>query len=197
MTGVKNSNGKVFTNRYGHTDSETMFDRLCRENGITHLLTAPRSPTTTGKIERFHRTLRTEFLTGRTFTSLAAAQHEVDAWVHEYNTERPHQSLKMQTPAERFATRDRVERLPPSTDALDEDRTGDDWISRTVTVNGVVTVKAQAFSVGKSRSGRVVDVHVTEGVLEVWDGSELVKAVKRTTTGSIRKKKAESHPRRS
>jgi hypothetical protein len=38
-----------------------LFDRICRENGIEHLLTAPRSPTTTGKIERFHRTLRAEF----------------------------------------------------------------------------------------------------------------------------------------
>jgi transposase InsO family protein len=32
-----------------------LFARICRENGIEHLLTAPRSPTTTGKIERFHR----------------------------------------------------------------------------------------------------------------------------------------------
>ncbi len=28
------------------------------ENGIRHLLTAPRSPTTTGKVERFHKTVR-------------------------------------------------------------------------------------------------------------------------------------------
>ena len=41
-----------------------LFDRLCRENGVRHLLTAPRSPTTTGKVERFHKTVRAEFLTG-------------------------------------------------------------------------------------------------------------------------------------
>jgi transposase InsO family protein len=194
---ILTDNGKVFTNRYGHTDSETMFDRLCRENGVTHLLTAPRSPTTTGKIERFHRTLRTEFLTGRTFASLEAAQREVDDWVVDYNTNRPHQSLKMQTPFERFSKREPRPTMAAVTTALDEDRSGDDWIARTVTVNGVVTVKGQAFSVGKSRSGAIVDVHVTEGVLEVWDGAELIKAVKRTTTGSIRKKKAEFHPGRS
>ena len=55
---ILTDNGKVFTNRFGHPDSETLFDRICRENGISHRLTAPRSPTTTGKIERFHRTLR-------------------------------------------------------------------------------------------------------------------------------------------
>jgi transposase InsO family protein len=29
-----------------------LFERICRENGITQRLTKPRSPTTTGKIER-------------------------------------------------------------------------------------------------------------------------------------------------
>ena len=33
------------------------FERICRENGITQRLTRPRSPTTTGKIERLHQTL--------------------------------------------------------------------------------------------------------------------------------------------
>ncbi len=45
-----------------------------RENGIDHLLTAPRSPTTTGKIERWHKTLRREFLNGKVFASMADAQ---------------------------------------------------------------------------------------------------------------------------
>jgi transposase InsO family protein len=51
-------NGKVFTGRFNHPPVEVLFDRICRENGVEHILTAPRSPTTTGKIERFHRTLR-------------------------------------------------------------------------------------------------------------------------------------------
>ena len=80
-----------------------LFERICRENGIDHLLTAPRSPTTTGKIERFHRSLRAEFLTGRVFDSFVQAQAELDAWVAEDNNDRPHQAIEMQTPAARFA----------------------------------------------------------------------------------------------
>ena len=99
---VLTDNGKVFTGRFGHKDVEVLFDRICRENGIDHLLTAPRRPTTTGKIERFHRTLRQEFLTGRVFADLAIAQAELDAWVRSYNTERPHSALGMATPATRF-----------------------------------------------------------------------------------------------
>ena len=53
-----------------------LFDRICRENGIKHLLTAPRSPTTTGKVERWHKTLRTEFLNGKVFAGLDEAQAE-------------------------------------------------------------------------------------------------------------------------
>jgi transposase InsO family protein len=61
----------VFTGRFAPHPGEVLFDRICRENGITHRLTAPRSPTTTGKIEPFHKTLRTELLEGLRFDSLA------------------------------------------------------------------------------------------------------------------------------
>jgi transposase InsO family protein len=55
-------NGKVFTARFGRGPGPVLFDRICAQNGIRHLLTAPYSPSTTGKVERFHRTLRAEFL---------------------------------------------------------------------------------------------------------------------------------------
>lgn len=56
-----------------------------------------RSPTTTGKIERFHQRLRKEFPGRRTFISLEAAQEALDAWVLDYDTERPHQAFEMVT----------------------------------------------------------------------------------------------------
>ena len=61
---VLTDNGKVFTARFGRGKGLVLFDRICHENGIRHLLTAPRSPTTTGKVERFHKTVRSEFLAG-------------------------------------------------------------------------------------------------------------------------------------
>jgi transposase InsO family protein len=193
---ILTDNGKVFTNRFGKGDAETLFDRICRENGIAHRLTAPRSPTTTGKIERFHRTLRQEFLTGRLFASLAAAQRELDEFIELYNTERPHQGIKMVTPSERFYARDAS--LPGPALLISDPRAaggGVEWVARTVNINGVVTVSGQQFSVGKRRCGHVVDVKVSERTLEVWEGSELIKAVRRLTTGEVRKKKAESRER--
>ncbi|HUC37338.1 MAG TPA: IS481 family transposase [Acidimicrobiales bacterium] len=190
---VLTDNAKVFTNRFALRPTEVLFDKLCRENGIVHRLTAPRSPTTTGKIERFHRTLRVEFLSGRMFPSLNRAQAELDAWVVDYNTCRPHQSLKMQTPSERFTRREAVAEPPLDLRALEQDRSGDDWISRTVSLNGTVSVSNQVFSVGKHRGGSTIDVRVTEELLEAWDGMDLLKTVLRSSKGVVRKKRAELH----
>jgi transposase InsO family protein len=90
---VLTDNGKCFTGRFGPQPVEVLFDRICRENGISHRHTGVRSPTTTGKVERFHQSLRKEFLADRTFSSLQTAQTALDAWVADYNTTRPHQAL--------------------------------------------------------------------------------------------------------
>jgi transposase InsO family protein len=101
---VLTDNGKQFTDRFGK-GGEVLFDRICRDNGIIHRLTLPRHPTTTGKVERFHGSLRRELLDDAVpFADLAAAQAAVDAWRQEYNTTRPHQALGMASPAERFTS---------------------------------------------------------------------------------------------
>jgi transposase InsO family protein len=195
---VLSDNAKVFTNRLALKPTEVLFDKICRENGIAHRLTAPRSPTTTGKIERFHRTLRTEFLRGRTFGTLEIAQKDLDGWVADYNECRPHRSLKMATPAERFYARREpsVPALGLDDSMVEQDRSGDDWVSRVVSAVGVITVSNQAFSVGRHRAGEVVDVHVRETTLEAWCANELLKTVARTSTGEVRKKRAERQPKR-
>ena len=102
---VLTDNGTVFTGRFiKPRPAEVLFERICRENGITQRLTKPRSPTTTGKIERLHQSLQLELLDVHgPFESLAALQAALDAWREEYNSDRPHQSLDMAFPASRFA----------------------------------------------------------------------------------------------
>jgi transposase InsO family protein len=55
---ILTDNGKVFTGRLGRRPANVLFDRICLNNGIRYLLTAPYSPTTTCKIERMHKTMR-------------------------------------------------------------------------------------------------------------------------------------------
>jgi transposase InsO family protein len=186
---ILTDNGKVFTGQFGHPPVEVLFDRICRENGVDHLLTMPRSPTTTGKIERFHRTLRAEFDTRRAFTSLTTAQQALDEWAAFYNTQRPHQALGMATPASRFSTAAPAGRQADLT-ALAPDRTGEDWVARKVGPNGVVCVSWQQVSVGKHYAGQRCDVHVSPGLLQFWVGADLLKTVTRTSNGEVRKKNA-------
>lgn len=52
---VLTDNGKQFTGRFNRPrPAEVLFERICRENGIVARNAKPRTPTTTGKVERFH-----------------------------------------------------------------------------------------------------------------------------------------------
>jgi hypothetical protein len=188
---ILTDNGKVFTGRFHHPPVDVLFDRICRDNGVEHLLTQPRSPTTTGKVERFHRTLRLELDTTQVFTSIAVAQAALDEWVNYYNTQRPHQSLGDLTPASRFIAHaagppahqvPRVVRTPV--------RNGEDWVARKVGANGVVCVSWQQVSVGKHHAGDRCDVLVSDTMLQFWVGNELLKTVTRASSGDVRKKRA-------
>ena len=59
-----------------------LFDRICVENGIKHLLTAPRSPTTTGQGRAVAQdAARASSSTGKVFASIDDAQAQLDEWV--------------------------------------------------------------------------------------------------------------------
>lgn len=187
---ILTDNGKVFTGRFGPHPVEVLFDRICRENGISHRHSKVRSPTTTGKIERFHQSLRKEFLADRTFSSLKAAQEALDAWVNDYNTNRPHQAIEMATPAERF-------RLAPASKGMvrvptdsKEDKRGQ-WVLRRVGSNGLLSVDNQLFSVGNAYKGQLVDVFVDNTVIQVWSKNHLIKTVARQRRGPVRKVRAD------
>jgi hypothetical protein len=188
---ILTDNGKVFTGRLGPRPVEVMFERICREQGIAHRHTGVRSPTTTGKIERFHQTLRREFLAERSFASLEEAQAELDAFIVDYNTQRPHQALEMATPAGRFRltplARDAVS-IP--VDAADDH--GGQWVLRRVGSNGVVAVDNQLFSVSNAFKGTLVDVFVDTTTIQVWRQNHLIKTVARERSGPVRKIRADA-----
>ena len=181
----------MFTGRFNQPPVEVLFDRVCRENGITHRLTQPRSPTTTGKIERFHRSLRTEFRTDRTFKDLAAAQAELDEWVGDYNTNRPHQGIGMVPPVQRFGQQTSATVTPLTSPGRRPEVSGDGvWVARRASAVGVVCVNWQQVSIGIAAAGRNIDVWVTDEVLQFFDGDHLLRTEKRTKPGPVRKKRA-------
>ena len=182
---ILTDNGKVFTGRFGLGTGEVLFDRICRESGIRHLLTAPRSPTTTGKVERFHKTVRKEFLAGRVFASCEAAQAELDRWVESYNHQRPHQGIGMVFPASRF-TAAAAEDFQPFPFGEADDRqpeaigTPGVLARRKVASNGGIRLVGTNYAVGRFLAGEMVEVEIgTDGLVNVYHRGVLVVTVAR------------------
>jgi transposase InsO family protein len=177
---ILTDNGKVFTGRFGPGSGEVLFDRICRENGIRHLLTAPRSPTTTGKVERFHKTLKKDFLTGKEFESLEEAQAAIDGWVVEYNTERPHQGIGMVPPIRRFELAvtepfQVVSRGDEPPEPVPEMTVGERRVTRRVGKGGRISLANHPYHVGRWLAGETVDVVVTsDGLVEISHRGVLV-----------------------
>ena len=169
--GILSDNGKVFTGRFGLHQGEVLFDRICRERGIRHLLTAPGSPTTTGKVERFHKTLKREFLDGKVFASIAEAQAAIEAWVHDYNHNREHQSLGNRPPAERFATAqpERLEEHEELTQSATEQAASVmPRLIRRVLVDGKVSLLNFKYHVGRYLAGQSVELVSHDGLVEIF-----------------------------
>jgi transposase InsO family protein len=211
---VLTDNGKQFTGRFTRPrPAEVLFERICRENGIVARNTKPRTPTTTGKVERFHQTLQRELLDHvQVWPDLATAQAAIDAFRHEYNMNRPHQSLNMAFPADRFIPRtgDQAvplrlpDTLPPaapvrppvlaSADASALPANGVDPVdlavefTRVVPSSGNLTVCGQQFWLGPDRAGGTVTFWADTTVVHLLvNGVRLKTVPSRLTTTHLRR----------
>ncbi len=172
-------NGKVFTARFGPGPGPVMFDRICTENSIKHRLTAPYSPTTTGKIERFHKTVRREFLVehDRVHATIPEAQAALDQWVVHYNTERNHQSVGDRPPKERFelaAARVEAAEVTEQPAEVPTPSGRPPGVTRWVAANGTVSVGGFRYRVGATFVGERVEVVVQSSLVEVLHKGVLV-----------------------
>jgi transposase InsO family protein len=82
--------------------------------GVMPELIEPGKPQQNGRHERMHRTLKAE-TTRPPAGSLQAQQRKFNRFQHEYNTERPHEALDMQTPQALYnpSPREMPNRLAP------------------------------------------------------------------------------------
>jgi transposase InsO family protein len=209
---VLTDNGKQFTDRFGR-GGEVLFDKICRRNGIAHRLTAPSSPTTTGKIERFHQTLRRELLDqARPFVSVLEAQAALDDWVREYNAMRPHQALDTAepvTPSERFRPAPAEQRellaiwlpaalasVPDSASTPTVERASDAGAAppavdggpvefdRVVPPSGNLWVARRQFWLGPQRAGQTVRFWASVDVIHLTIAGARVKSLRSHWSGA-------------
>jgi hypothetical protein len=197
---ILTDNGKVFTGRFGPRGSvaEVMFDRICAQNGIRHLLTAPRSPTTTGKVERLHKTMRAEFFNqaDRQYATIEELQRGLDEWVVGYNTQRPHQSLGMRPPVDRFSLVATVPGEPEVADPVPmpaAEQPGDRaglrlaGVQRWVDQRGVIRLAGFSYRVPIVLAGEPVEAVVADNLVEVYHREVLVAS-------HVQRRKPEKEP---
>ncbi len=79
------------------------FIRLC---GMTHVRTSPYYPQSNGKLERWHKSLKTEAVRPGSPLTQEDARRLIWAYVEHYNTVRLHAAIGYVTPADKLAGRD-------------------------------------------------------------------------------------------
>jgi len=118
--------------------------------GVRHYTGRPRHPQTQGKVERFHRTLQDEALRRLRFRDHQDAQHQIDAWIEQYNGYRPHEALGGQVPAHYY----RPSTIPYI--GFPEIVYPSDSILCRVNQQGMMRYRGRDFFVSKSLKGEAV-----------------------------------------
>lgn len=166
---ILTDNGKVFTGKLASKPATVLFDRICHNNGIRHILTAPYSPTTTGKIERLHKTMRKEFFADNSFATLEQAQAALDAWVVDYNTNREHQAIGDVAPVRRFELARPVsfEVVDGEAEIQPDPEPVKKFVLRRVDDKGRISILNHRYHVGRFLAGQHVTVISDNGLLNV------------------------------
>ncbi|QDU59451.1 Integrase core domain protein [Planctomycetes bacterium Pan216] len=152
--------------------------------GVQVLHGRPSHPQTQGKLERFHQSLKAEVLQGGPLRDLQQSQERFDRWRSVYNFERPHESLGMRPPGERYeaSARRYPEEVPPlEFSPIDE--------IRKVQRRGEFHFQGQQWYVSQAFSGEHVGLRPTlvDGVWEVWFGRVWLGELDQSISGERRR----------
>jgi transposase InsO family protein len=91
-------NGRQYTNWRG----KTRFEREMQKDRVKHIRSRPHHPMTLGKIERFLKSIQSEFLFRAQFDGFEQAVERTAYWIKYYNYKRAHQGIGGLCPADRF-----------------------------------------------------------------------------------------------
>jgi hypothetical protein len=171
-------NGMVFTTRLsGGKGGRNGFEAELVRLGVAQKNSRPNHPTTCGKVERFHQTLK-RWLTARPRpATIAELQVLLDAFVDHYNRERPHRSLPGQcTPATAYAARPKA---APTESHDSHDRVRHDVVDKSGRITLRINGRLHHIGCGLLHRGTRVLVLVHDLEVRVVDAAtgELIRAL--------------------
>ena len=156
-TSTLTDNGMVYTVRLagiGRQGGRNGFEQQLRDWNVVQKNSRPNHPTTCGKAERFQQTFK-KWLRAQPDqpATIAELQALLDRFQHEYNTTRPHRSLRHRaTPAALYDTMPKA--LPgPSRDAETHDRVRHDRVDKSGTVTLRVASQLRHIGIGRTHKG--------------------------------------------
>lgn len=123
----------------------------------------PGRPDQNGSHERMHRDICTE-LQGKVDGNINEHQAAFDAWRHEYNWIRPHETLAMKVPGEVYQKSSRL-----WTGMIDEVDYGNGFIMRKVAPSGCIGIENRHIRISTTLRGYQIGLKYTgESTLDVW-----------------------------
>jgi len=179
----------------------TTLQGICARLGIHLIFCRPYAPEGKGKLERWHRTLRDQFLSEideRRITSLDDLNARLWAWLEQVYHRSEHAGLGGLTPLARYQ-RDLARIRSLGERAVHLDSLFHHRISRFVRKDGTVSYLGQRFEVPYELSGKtvrlVVDPHAGRVVgVENEDGESLGAATALDAIGNLKRRRRKPEP---
>ncbi len=100
--GIVRIDAVMTDNHWSYTHSGSLA-HLLAESSIKHILIKPHCPWQNGKVERFNRTLQTEWAYRQVFSTNDERTSALAPWLEHYNTQRRHSALAGNPPISRLS----------------------------------------------------------------------------------------------
>ncbi len=158
---VLTDNGMVYTTRLtGGKGGRNRLERTLGDLNIVQKHSRPNHPTTCGKVERFHQTLKKWLTAQRGARTIEELQQQIDRFVDEYNHRRPHAALGRKTPASIYET---LPKASPGESAIEDHyRVRRDIVGDTGTVTLRHAGKLHHIGIGRTHARTHITMLIKE-----------------------------------
>ena len=151
----------------------TVFELWMMQMDVLPIHGRPLHPQTQGKDERFHRTLNEDVLKRIPIRNLAHAQEVFDAYRMEFNTERPHEALGLDVPAQHYKKSSK--RVP---EKLEEPTYDTGKTLRKVNYKGYISIRQHRYYLSETLTGKYIELSPAgENVIELCYGNFIIAKI--------------------